>query len=135
MQKTRLVTYLVAALMISTAVIYFIAASEESADAEEDNSDEGSALATQVQTGFFTLAGIAYTPVGLWMLKKNQSRVPYIIAIFGSLSLIGIYAASRTINLPIVGLQEDIGSLDIASKVIQGIIITGCVYVLGHSRR
>ena len=138
-KSTRTTVYLVTALMMLTAIIYFIAASQESADASTAEVDEpaaeGGDLSAQVQTIFFAVAGIAYVPAGLWMVKNKPSRrAPYIISIAGSLALIALYVASRTISLPIVGLQEDVGLLDISSKVLQGGIIAGSSYILVSNR-
>ena len=85
----------------------------------------------QVQTAFFTIAGAAYIPAGLWMSKsKHNSKTPYIIAIVGSVSLIALYVASRMVSLPLVGLQDDVGTIDILSKVMQGGIIAGSIFIL-----
>jgi hypothetical protein len=57
-------------------------------------------------------AGIGYAAIGLWMiLDKRNSKIPYVIAIVGSLSLLGIYFASRTTGLSNLG-TEPIGFLD-----------------------
>ena len=74
---------------------------------------------------FFIIVGIAYIPIAIWMLKvKHNNKIPYIIAIIGSAALIIFYILTRTINLPSIGLQSDIGMIDITSKVIQGAIIS-----------
>ena len=149
MQKSIL-TYTLVALMLSAAIIYFVAASEEtgeSAKSEEqeqagtistnnidNDNDEGNgitgqetasdALAAQIQTAFFAIVGIAYALVAVWMVKaKDRTNLPYIIAIAGSVIIIVLYVASRTMALPIVGLQDDVGVLDIMSKVLQVFII------------
>jgi len=58
------------------------------------------------------------------MLRNRlHSRGPYVISILVSIFLVVLYVASRTINLPVVGIQEDIGTVDIITKIIQiGII-------------
>ena len=159
--------YILAALMLSTAIIYFVAAVEESAEgAEEDASEQtastikdndfdndeapsaattstgadqeqdgGDALATQVQTAFFAIVGLGYTSIGIWMLKdKGRTNAPYIIAIVGSISIIGLYVASRTIDLPIVGLQDDVGTIDILSKVLQVGIVVLAAYIMNSKK-
>jgi hypothetical protein len=172
MQKSTM-AYVLTALMLSTAVIYFVAAAGESAEAGEgqdkeqapasnrdsDNDEtinsaaqqeersEGSAeeeegvreeeggLATQVQTAFFLVVGLGYAGVGVWMLKdKGKTNPPYIIAIGGSIAIIGLYVASRTVNLPIVGLQEDVGTIDILSKVLQVAIIGLAAYMINTNK-
>lgn len=97
-------------------IIYFITSYTQSL--------EGNNPGSQIQTMFFATAGIVYIPLGMWMLRnKLHSRGPYIISILVSIVLVVLYAASRTINLPIVGIQTDIGIVDIITKIIQvGII-------------
>ena len=91
----------------------------------------GLPLDAGLQTALFAVSGAAYVPVGLWILEtKQKNKTPYIVAIVGSLSLILLYVASRTISLPIVGLQDDVGSIDILSKILQGGIIAGSAYIL-----
>jgi hypothetical protein len=58
------------------------------------------------------IAGIGYAAVGLWMiLDRRNSKVPYIIAIIGSLLLLGIYFTSRTVGISSLG-TEPIGLFD-----------------------
>ena len=173
MQKSTL-AYVLAALMLSTAAIYFVAAAQESSEAgegqdseqeaatsssgdadneqssvnsvakEEDSKESsegeeeaegGDAAATQVEIAFFTIAGVAYAGVGAWIIKnKGKTNTPYLIAIGGSMAIIGLYVASRTIDMPIVGLQEDIGTIDILSKVLQVAIIGLSAYMININR-
>ena len=86
---------------------------------------EGNDPGSQIQTMFFATAGIVYIPLGVWMLRNRlHSRGPYVISILVSVFLMLLYVASRTINLPLVGVQEDIGLVDIITKIIQVGIIT-----------
>lgn len=92
-------------------------------------------LAAQAETMFFVTAGILYIPFGIWMIKsKLASRAPYIISIIGSVSLIILYMASRNVNLPLVGQQEDVGVTDLASKFLQIGIIIICSILLVKSK-
>jgi hypothetical protein len=115
--------YAVTIMMLSTGIIYFVAASE---------STESSA---SVEMTLFVVSGCAYMGVGLWMAKSKRNRISYMVAIVGSLALIGVYILSRTISLPIVGLQEDVGTIDVLSKVLQIGIVAGSVYLLKQNRR
>jgi hypothetical protein len=83
-----------------------------------------SVVGSQIQTMFFATAGIVFVPLGIWMLKNRlHSRAPYVMSIIVSVFMIVLYVASRNINLPVVGIQTDIGVIDLATKVIQvGII-------------
>jgi len=157
-KSSSTMAYILAALMLSTAIIYFVAAVEESsesdegeeseqtaatADSDSDNDEasnvseqgNGEALATQVQTAFFAITGVGYTSIGGWMLKdKGRTNAPYIIAIVGSISIIGLYVASRTVDLPIVGLQDDVGTIDILSKVLQVGIVVLAAYIINSKK-
>lgn len=158
--STRIAVYMVVLAMMATGIIYFVAATEEvneaSAELAQTETKEGNQAAESdgyegndqtfqimglpldagLQTTLFSLAGAGYVPVGLWMIEtKQKTKTPYIIAIIGSVSLILLYVASRTISLPIVGLHNDVGSIDILSKILQGGIIAGCAYLLLSFRR
>ena len=75
-------------------------------------------------------AGIGYAAIGLWMiLDKRNSKVPYIIAIVGSLVLLGIYFTSRTLGISSLGI-EPIGLLDAIVASLQVAIIAISLYIL-----
>ena len=63
------------------------------------------------------------------ILDKRYSKIPYIIAIVGSLILLGIYFASRTVGLSNLG-TEPIGFLDTVVAGLQVAIIAISLYVL-----
>ncbi|MGB8934170.1 MAG: hypothetical protein WCC17_03580 [Candidatus Nitrosopolaris sp.] len=141
-------TYIVIALILSTAVIYFIAAfqgySGLSRSVSSQSSGTGSiskdALADIIGTAnemiFFMIVGIAYITVGVWIVKrKDHSKLPYVVDIIGSAALIVFYIATRAVSIPSIGLQTDIGSIDIVAKVLQSTIIVGSLLVLGLSKR
>lgn len=75
-------------------------------------------------------AGVGYAAVGLWMiLDKRNSKIPYLIAIIGSLVLLGIYFASRTVEITSLG-TEPIGLLDAIVAGLQVAIIAISLYIL-----
>ena len=75
-------------------------------------------------------AGIGYAAIGLWMiLDKRNSKIPYIIAIVGSLVLLGIYFTSRTVGISSLG-TEPIGLLDAIVAGFQVAIIAISLYIL-----
>lgn len=75
-------------------------------------------------------AGIGYSATGLWMiLDKRNSKSPYIIAIVGSLILLGVYASSRTIGISNLGI-ESVGMLDAIVAGLQVAIVATCLYIL-----
>ena len=75
-------------------------------------------------------AGIGYAAIGLWMiLDKRNCKIPYIVAIVGSLVLLGIYFASRTVGISTLG-TEPIGLLDAIVAGLQVTIIASSLYIL-----
>jgi hypothetical protein len=147
--KSTIIVYVIAALMICTGAIYFFVASEDyselsqsashssspgSSTTTESNEGEGNTIATVNEIIFFTVVGIAYTAAGIWMLEnKYYSKVPYIIAAIGSIALIAFYVSTRTISIPSVGLQDDVGTIDILSKVMQAAIAGISIYIVRSS--
>ncbi|HXP52879.1 MAG TPA: hypothetical protein VN922_23235 [Bacteroidia bacterium] len=132
--------YIVTALMLATAIIYFLAASESYSEISQLTSqssiDKADIMRTTNEMLFFTIVGIAYILVGFWIVKrKYRSKVPYIVAIAGSAALIVFYIATRTISLPNIGLEAEIGITDTVAKVLQGLIIAGSLFILGSSKR
>ena len=75
-------------------------------------------------------AGIGYAATGLWMiLDKKNSKSPFIVAIVGSLILLGIYASSRTIGISNLGI-ESVGLFDAVVAGLQIAIVATCLYVV-----
>lgn len=122
-KSTRSSIVLVSILMILSGVIYFVSSYAESFNAG------GSDAGYQIQTMFFATAGIVYIPLGVWMLKNRiHSRAPYVISILVSVFMVILYVASRNINLPVVGIQTDVGVIDLVAKTIQmGIIAISAI--------
>jgi hypothetical protein len=91
------------------------------------------------QMAFFIIVGLAHIPVTIWILKNKRcsNEMPYIIAIAGSAGLIILYVLSRTVNLPLVGFEEHVGSsVDILSKILQvGIIICSTILLLRQHKQ
>jgi len=139
--KSGILVYVVTALMISTAAIYFIAASQDYSDLAPSSSgngteskDSGDTIATVNEMVFFIVVGIAYIAAGIWMAEnKYYSKVPYILAAIGSVALIAFYISTRTVNIPSIGIQDDIGTIDILSKVMQAAIAGISIYIVKSS--
>ena len=150
MNKTlHIIHYVIVVLMLSTSAIYFVVAYQQFTDESGDGIREipgekeiqkgtsdmdGSQwseldLGGKTQTIFFLIVSVVYIPVGMWMLKQRHSNKPHVIALGGSLSLILFYIASRTMAFPIVGIQGDVGSVDIVTKILQSAIVVGSTYL------
>ncbi len=165
MEKSTVLPLIVAGLLITIGAIYLysayrepIEAAEESVSEEEEeqgsgssssssdygasiatsiNSNSGLDIGTELQTAFFAVAGVASLGVAAWILitRKKIIKPPYIVVAAGSASLIVFYIISRTVELPIVGIQSDIGDLDIVSKALQTAVIGLSIYAISVSRR
>ncbi len=114
--KSAILVYVVSALMISTAAVYFIVASQDYSELSQSASSsdnttttpeskgQGHIIATVNEMVFFIIVGVAYIAAGIWMLEnKYYSKIPYIIAIIGSIALIAFYISTRTMNIPSIG--------------------------------
>lgn len=131
MQKfSRSLIVIVSILLLFTGLIYLISSYVENLDAS--SSDTGS----QIQTIFFAMAGIVYVLLGIWMLKNRlHSRGPYVTSILVSAFMIVLYIVSRNINLPIVGIQTDVGVVDLSTKAIQAGIIAFSAILLRYMKK
>ena len=115
-------------LVLANSGIYFVTAYSQM--------QESSDVPSQIQTMLFATAAIVYLPLGIWMIKNNfHSRAPYVIASLVSIALIGLYVVSRTVSLPIVGIQEDVGLVDVLAKVTQGSIVVISLLLLQNWKK
>ena len=138
MSISSIIMYILLVLIVSTAVIYFVVASQEYSDLIEflEVGIQGETQEKQVEMALFIGAGIVYLGLFVWILKtKLRSKIPYIAVAAVSVVLIATYAASRTIGVPIVGIEYYIGRLDLVNKVIQVIIISISVYLIFGIRK
>jgi hypothetical protein len=139
-----LIVYIITALMIATSIIYFYVAYEDyqgllqaSSSSTKNGKDEAAAAAaadiaaTRNEMSFFLIVAISYIPIAIWMLiVKHRSNIPYIISIVGSAALIVFYILTRVIDIPYIGLQTDVGAVDIATKVIQTAIVSISLFLV-----
>ena len=133
-----IIMYILLALIVSTAVIYFVVASQEYSDLIEflDVGIQGETQEKQVEMTLFIGAGIVYLGLFVWILKtKLRSKIPYIVVAAVSVILIATYAASRTIGVPLVGVEYYIGKLDMANKVLEVIMIGISLYLIFAVRK
>ncbi|HKG72566.1 MAG TPA: hypothetical protein VKA87_11730 [Nitrososphaeraceae archaeon] len=138
MSISSIIMYILLALIVSTAVIYFVVASQEYSDLIEflEVGIQGETQEKQVEMALFIGAGIVYLGLFVWILKtKLKSKIPYIVVAAISAILIATYAASRTIGVPLVGVEYYISKLDIANKVLEVIMIGISVYLIFAVRK
>jgi hypothetical protein len=130
--------YILLVLIVSTAIIYFVVASQEYSDLLEflDVGIQGETQEKQVEMALFIGSGIVYLGLFVWILKtKLRSKIPYIAVAAISAILIVTYAASRTIGVPLVEVEYYIGKLDMANKVLEVIMIGISVYLIFAVRK
>jgi hypothetical protein len=133
-----IIMYILLALIVSTAIIYFIVASQEYSDLLEflQVGIQGETQEKQVEMALFIGAGIVYLGLFVWILKKKiRSKIPYIVVAAVSVILIATYVASRTIGVPLVGVEYYIGKLDMVNKVLQVIMIGMSAYLIFAIRK
>jgi hypothetical protein len=138
MSISSIIIYILLVLIVSTAVIYFVVASQEYSDLIEflEVGIQGETQEKRVEMALFIGAGIVYLGLFIWILKtKLRSKIPYIVVAAISAILIATYAASRTIGVPLVGVEYYISKLDIANKVLEVIMIGISVYLIFAVRK
>ena len=127
-KSTQQFIMIIVILVLGNSGIYFVTAYSQM--------QESSNLPSQIQTMLFATAAIVYLPLGIWMIKNNlHSRAPYVIASLVSIALIGLYVLSRTVSLPLVGIQEDVGIVDILAKITQGSIVVISLLLLQNWKK
>ena len=133
MNIQHLVVYILAAIILTTSMIYFILASNEYKSLVEFAAEglDGEISELQIEIALFAGSGIIYLGLLAWILvKKLTSIVPYSILITLSTILIVTYAASRTVGVPIIGIEFYIGKYDMLTKILQGLIIAISGYLI-----
>jgi hypothetical protein len=133
MNIQHVIVYILAGIVVSTSIMYFILAHNEYTSLIEFAAEglDGEISELQIEIALFAGSGIIYLGLLGWILvKKLKSIVPYSILIGISIVLIITYVASRTIGVPIIGIEFYIGKYDMLTKVLQGIIVVISGYLI-----
>ena len=138
MNKNLLIIYALCSILALTGIVYFLVAYGEYTDWMEllsfgihDETTE-----KQVEITLFIVSGLIYFGLVLWLLKTRFiKRLPYIVTILVSIALISTYIASRTVGVPIVGVELYIGKLDMISKIMQIMVISLSVVAMYKIKR
>lgn len=133
MKIQHIIVFILAAIVLSTSIIYFILATNEYQSLVEFAAEglDGEISELQIEITLFAGSGIIYLILLGWILvKKLNNIVPYTLLIAISTILIITYASSRTIGVPIIGIEFYIGKYDMITKVLQGIIIAISGYLI-----
>lgn len=122
----KIISYALAVFLVATGIAYVMVAYGEYQDYKElqEIGIKGEAAEKQVEMTFFAIAVAVNFGLFAWVLKSGKTNAfPYIAAIVVSIALIATYVASRTVGVPIIGVEYYIGRLDIMSKILQAIVV------------
>ena len=125
-------TYVLLAFMLATAIVYFMVASQEYSDLLEFQQAgiDGETQEKQVEMILFIGSGLIYIGLFAWIVgAKLRTITPYVVVAVVSVILIATYIASRTVGVPIVGVEYYVGKRDMVSKALQVIIIGLSLYL------
>src|ERR671933_1866381 len=126
-QRT-IIIYSLSAVLAASGIAYLLVANSEYSDYKDLASvgiKGGEVAEKQFEISFFVVAAAIYFGLCVWVLKSKEKRrkAPFIASIAVSAFLIVAYIASRTVGVPIVGVEYYVGRLDIVAKVLQAIVI------------
>ena len=133
MRIQNIVVYLLAVLLISNAIVYFIVAFQEYGDLVEflQIGINGETKEKYIEISVFVGAALIYSGLVIWVLKSGlKNKNPYMVSAVFSIIMIGIYIASRTIGVPVVGIEYYVGKIDVVSKILQAAIIGLAGYLI-----
>ena len=138
MNKNLLIVYVYCGILAATAIAYFIVAYGEYTDWMEllsfgihDETTE-----KQVEITLFVISGLIYFGIIIWLIKTRFiKKSPYLAATVVSVALILTYIASRTVGVPIVGIEYYVGKLDMISKFMQIVVIALSIAIMHRVRR
>jgi hypothetical protein len=119
------VAYSLAGVLVIIAVIYCLVANSEFEDSKEMAAMgiEGETAEKRFETSFFVSTAVVNFILAGLIVKANRSVIPYLATAGISAGLIAVYVASRTVGVPVVGVEYYIGRLDLISKVLQAVAI------------
>jgi hypothetical protein len=124
--------------MLATAIVYFMVASQEYSDLLEfqEAGIDGETQEKQIEMTLFISSGLIYIGLFAWIVgAKLRTITPYVVVAGVSVILIVTYIASRTVGVPIVGVEYYVGKLDMVSKALQVIIIGLSLYLAFRIRK
>ena len=125
MIRNKLTGYSLAGILVIIAIVYSMVANSEYEDSVEmsEMGIIGEANEKQFETSFFISAAIVNFVLAGLVIKSNRSVIPYYASAGVSAILIAVYVASRTVGVPVVGIEYYIGRLDLISKILQAVAI------------
>jgi len=114
------------AILAATGVAYLVVAMDEYNDYKElaDMGIKGETAEKVFEVAFFVGSAAVYFGLCGWIYKSGKTRrFPHVVAIVVSVVLILAYIASRTVGVPVVGIEYYVGKTDIVIKILQIVVI------------
>jgi glucan phosphoethanolaminetransferase (alkaline phosphatase superfamily) len=130
----------ISVLLFSLGIIYAIHANHEYQGSVTDanNGDATASFIKLAEFYFFLPIAIIHFILIPWILKKKySSQVPYLIIIFGTISIFVIYMFSKDPDgpgVPIVHLDTTTDWKDLTSKILQACLLPLAGYMLHISK-
>src|SRR5690349_10358833 len=122
MNKNLIIVYALCGILAATGIVYFLVAYGEYTDWMEllNFGIQDETTEKQVEITLFVISGLIYFGIMIWLIKTRFiKKLPYMTAVVVSVALIITYIASRTVGVPIVGVEYYVGKLDMISKILQ----------------
>jgi hypothetical protein len=135
----KLTIYSLAGILVSIGIVYCLVANSEYEDSKElsDMGIKGETAEKQFEASFFVSSSIVNFILAVLVIKSGRSIIPYLVSGGISAGLVAIYVASRTVGVPVVGVEYYIGRLDMISKILQAVavVLSGiAIYSIRSSR-
>jgi hypothetical protein len=123
MRNNKPIVYSLAGVLVIIGVLYCLVANSEYEDSKEMAAMgiEGETAEKRFETTFFVSTAVVNFVLAGLVIKANRSVIPYLATAGISGGLIAIYVASRTVGVPVVGVEYYVGRLDLISKVLQAV--------------
>jgi hypothetical protein len=123
MRNNKPIVYSLAGVLVIIGVLYCLVANSEYEDSKEMAAMgiEGETAEKRFETTFFVSTAVVNFVLAGLVIKANRSVIPYLATAGISVGLIAIYVASRTVGVPVVGVEYYVGRLDLISKVLQAV--------------
>ena len=137
MRNNKLITYSLTGVLFIIGVVYCLVANSEYEDSKELDAMgiKGETTEKQFESTFFVSAAVANFILAALVIKSNRNVIPYLASAGISAGLIAIYIASRTVGVPVVGVEYYVGRLDLISKGFQAAAIVLSVIAIHNIRK
>ena len=137
MRNNKLIAYSLTGVLFIIGVVYCLVANSEYEDSKELDAMgiKGETAEKQFEATFFVSAVVANFILAALVIKSNRNVIPYLASAGISAGLIAIYIASRTVGVPVVGVEYYVGRLDLISKGFQAAAIVLSVIAIHNIRK